>query len=121
MDSGSTEIQPISVSGTLTRQISKEEICEREGGIVITTLRSDDIGNLAGFKGVALSGIYKNCEIEIEIDAEVALITITGIPAGSTNEVAWEASASDLQGVWEWMDDFGLVAEAKSYQRRKLE
>lgn len=75
-----------------------------------------DVTWLHGFRATATSGQYRGSRIEVEAKTpELVLFTIEGTPTGCSRSVAWEASATDHEGVIEWLEEFGLLHQAELY------
>lgn len=70
---------------------------------------------LHGLSSLATEGKYAGCTITIEVPGpEIVLFAITGTPTGGVTAVSWEASATDDEGVQEWLTSFGLTSAAAS-------
>lgn len=70
---------------------------------------------LHGLSSLATEGKYAGCTIAIEVPGpEIVLFAITGTPTRGVTAVSWEASATDDEGVQEWLTSFGLTSVAAS-------
>lgn len=70
---------------------------------------------LHGLSLVATEGEYAGCTITIEVPGPgLVLFAIAGTPTAGAEAVSWEASATDDQGVYEWLTSFGLTSAAAS-------
>ncbi|GAB2578720.1 hypothetical protein GCM10009593_16410 [Microlunatus antarcticus] len=68
---------------------------------------------LHGLTAVATEGEYAGCTVTIEVRGSgVVLFAIEGTPIAGGEAVSWEASATDDQGVQEWLASFGLRSAA---------
>lgn len=70
---------------------------------------------LHGLSLLATEGEYAGCTITIKVPGPgVVLFAIAGTPTAGAEAVSWEASATDDQGVHEWLTSFGLTSAAAS-------